>query len=62
MAATLRLSDKEQETIRTIAIKVNKKLTEMEKAPLKDSELVHRVLEVALKNVSVNLKGEIEIN
>ena len=53
MAKTVRLSDDEQEAIRIKAVALNKKLMEKNKQPLKDSEVVHAVLELALDKLSV---------
>ena len=46
MAKTVRLSEDEQERLRKKAVELNKKLMEKNKQPLRDSELVHAVLEL----------------
>lgn len=57
----LRLNPTEAEAIRQKNIEVNKKLIAMNKEPLKESELTHKLIELALKNMYVNKNGEIEI-
>lgn len=44
MATTMRINDKEEAAIRKKAIEINKKLIESGMAPVKDSELVHKIL------------------
>ena len=62
MAKTVRLSDEEQELIRKKAVMLNKKLMEKHKQPLRDSELVHAVLELALEKIEVSASGELMLN
>lgn len=57
----IRLKTKEVEELRNKCIDINKKLIRLEKEPVKDSELVHIVLELGLKNISVSKTGELEI-
>lgn len=59
MATNVRLSDKEQELIRKKCIEINKLLIKSNKEPLKDSEMVHKILELSIAYVNVNTKGEI---
>lgn len=40
----MRINDKEEAAIRKKAIEINKKLIESGMAPVKDSELVHKIL------------------
>lgn len=44
MAATLRLTQWEQDTIRQKAIRINQALVKAGKMPLRDSELLHLIL------------------
>lgn len=55
------LKTSEVEELRNKCIDINKKLIRLEKEPVKDSELVHIVLELGLKNISVSKTGELEI-
>jgi len=57
----IRLNAWEIEELRNKCIDINKKLIRLDKEPLKDSELVHKILELGLKNISVSKEGEIEI-
>jgi len=62
MATNVRLSDKEQEEIRKKCIEINKLLIKNNREPLKDSEMVHKILELSIAYVSVDAKGEIYLN
>ena len=57
----IRLNAWEIEELRNKCIDINKKLIRLDKEPLKDSELVHKILELGLKNICVSKEGEIEI-
>lgn len=57
----IRLNAGEIEAVRNKCIDINKKLIRLEKEPLKDSELVHKILELGLKNISVSKDGDLEI-
>ena len=59
MAKTVRLSETEQEQIRKKAIEINKKLVEKMKQPVRDSELVHLILNAAIERIEVSKSGEI---
>lgn len=59
MSKTVRLSDAEQEAIRQKAIEINKILIHSGQAPLKDSELVHKILEKSVPCVRVTKAGDI---
>lgn len=61
MSKTVRLSDAEQEQVRKKAIEINKILINNGKAPLKDSELVHKILEKTMPCVQISKSGEIYI-
>lgn len=57
----IRLNEKEVEEIRNKCIDINKKLIRLEKEPLKDSELVHKIIELGLKNICITKEGDLEI-
>ena len=57
----IRLNAWEIEELRNKCVDINKKLIRLDKEPLKDSELAHKILELGLKNISVSKDGEIEI-
>jgi hypothetical protein len=59
MATNVRLNDMEQEAIRKKSIEINKLLIGNNKEPLKDSELVHKILELSISYVKLNNKGEL---
>lgn len=59
MSKTVRLSDGEQEAIRQKAIEINKILIHNGQMPLKDSELVHKILEKSVPCVRVTKTGDI---
>lgn len=61
MAKTVRLSEIEQEKIRKKAVEVNKKLVEQMRQPLKDSELLHVIIEQAIDRLEVTKSGNIII-
>ena len=61
MAMTVRLNDWEQEEIRKKAVEVNKKLIAKAKQPIRDSQLVHKILEQCIKRVEITESGEIII-
>ena len=58
MAATLRLSEWEQETLRKKAIKLNHGLVKFGKVPLRDSEILHRILVNTLPYLESGEEGE----
>lgn len=60
-AKMLRLKDEEVEKVRQKAIEINKKLIKMDKEPMKDSELIHKVISLGLENIVVNKNGDLEI-
>jgi hypothetical protein len=59
MSKLLRLSDIEQEAIRLKAIEINKLLVKRGLIPLRDSELVHKILELSISYTSLNADGEL---
>lgn len=61
MPTNIRLSKQEQEDLRKKAIEINKLLISKGKEPLKDSEIVHIILEKSITYVKVNKEGELYI-
>ncbi len=61
MATNVRLSNAEQEAIRQKAIEINKLLIKAGKQPLRDSELVHKILEKSVACARLSPDGEIVI-
>lgn len=59
MAKTVRLSDEEQERIRIKAVALNKKLMDKNKQPLRDSEIVHALIDLALEKMQVGNSGNL---
>ena len=59
MAKTVRLSDIEQERIRKKAVEINKKLVEQMKQPLKDSEILHVLIDEAIDRLEVTKSGNV---
>ena len=58
---TLRIKDAQEELIRQLAIEFNKKLIMMNRQPLKDSELTHKLLDEAIKRAVISPNGEIHL-
>lgn len=58
---TLRIKEAQEEKIRQTAILFNKKLVQMGKQPLRDSELAHKLLDAALEKAMIGENGEIQI-
>ncbi len=59
MAATIRLNKDEQEQIRKKCIEINKLLVQREFAPIKDSELIHKLIAEGVKRLEVSRTGEV---
>ena len=59
MPASLRLTKDEQEALRKKSVEINKLLIQKGKEPVKDSELAHKLLELSISYVNVNLSGEL---
>lgn len=60
-AKMLRLKEEEVEKVRQKAIEINKKLIKLDREPIKDSELLHIVIDLGINNIVVNKNGELEI-
>ena len=61
MPTNIRLTDKEQELIRIKAVEINKALVGKGMQPVKDSELIHKILEKSIRYTVLNEKGEITV-
>ncbi len=61
MPATLRLTDWEQEGLRKKCTEINKLLIKEGKEPLKDSELAHELLKIAITNAKLSKSFNIYI-
>ena len=62
MATNVRLTVGEQEAIRQKAIEFNKLLIKQGKQPLRDSELVHKILEKSVPYARLTESGEVIID
>lgn len=58
---TLRIKDIQQEKIRQLAVAFNKRLVQMGKQPLRDSELAHALLDEALEKAMLDEVGNVAI-
>lgn len=61
MATNVRLTNAEQEAIRQKAIEINKLLIKKGMQPLRDSELVHKILEKSVPYARLNESGEVVV-
>ena len=61
MATNVRLTTAEQEAIRQKAIEFNKILIRQGKQPMRDSELVHKILEKSVPCARLSESGEVII-
>jgi len=61
MPTNVRLTQSEQEALRQKAIEINKLLIKQGRQPLRDSELVHKILEKSLTYAQLTSEGEIVI-
>jgi pantothenate kinase-related protein Tda10 len=61
MPATIRLTNAEQEAIRQKCIEINKLLVKRGMPPIRDSELVHKILEKSVPCVQINASGDVVI-
>lgn len=58
MPATLRLTKDEQRRAEVKCREINKILVNMERAPVQESELLHRLIDLTVDKVKVNKRGE----
>lgn len=61
MGMSFRINKMEQEAIRKKAVELNRKLVEAGRSPLRDSELVHKILIKAIKNSELNENFDVVI-
>lgn len=61
MPATLRLTNAEQELLRKKCIEINKLLIKQGRQPIRDSELVHFLLEKSVSYVEISESGELKL-
>lgn len=61
MPATLRLTDWEQEQLRKKCTDFNKLLIKADKEPLRDSELAHELLKIAINGCRLDKNNNIYI-
>lgn len=61
MVTMFRLNAEESEKLRRLAIEVNKKRIERGREPVKDSELLHEILEEVFKVIVISTRGNILI-
>jgi hypothetical protein len=61
MPATLRLTKDEQRRAEVKCREINRILVNMERAPVQESELLHRLIDLTVDKVKVNKRGEIFI-
>lgn len=57
----LRIKEVQSENLRKKCIEINKILISMNKEPLKDSEIAHKILDIGIKSIFVNKYGELEM-
>lgn len=58
MVQSVRLNDQEQEMLRKKAVELNKILIQKGQQPLRDSELVHILIEEGLELIEVGASGK----
>lgn len=61
MIKMLRIKEVQSENLRKKCIEINKILISMNKEPLKDSEIAHKILDIGIKSILVNKYGELEM-
>ena len=61
MAITVRMNDKEQELLRKKCIELNKQLINRNLMPIKESELVHIILEQCISKVELTTSGILKV-
>lgn len=58
---SLRIKEDQSENLRQLAINANKKLVQLGREPLKDSEIAHALLNEAIKRAAVDEDGKLII-
>lgn len=61
MIKMLRIKEIQSENLQKKCIEINKILISMNKEPLKDSEIAHKILDIGIKSIFVNKYGELEM-
>jgi hypothetical protein len=61
MIKMLRIKEVQSENLRKKCIEINKILISMNREPLKDSEIAHKILDMGIKSIFVNKYGELEM-
>ncbi|CEI54778.1 MULTISPECIES: hypothetical protein [Acinetobacter] len=61
MVQSVRLNDAEQEKLRRKAVELNKALIQKGQQPVRDSELVHILIEEAIELIEINNSGKLTI-
>ncbi len=59
MPTNIRLTTAEQEVLRKRGIEINRELVRRGLQPLKESEIVHAVLEDAISGMELNAEGKV---
>lgn len=59
MTTSVRLTENERELIRKKSIEINQKLISKGKQPLRDSQIVHEILEKTLPKIQVGESGNL---
>lgn len=62
MPTNIRLNEWEQEEIRKKAVEINKVRIKNGREPYKDSEVVHKILEISLPCVKVAADGDVIVD
>lgn len=61
MVQSVRLNEKEQEILRRKAVELNKTLIKKGQQPVRDSELIHILIEEAIELIEVGKSGNLII-
>ena len=61
MIKMLRIKDVPREKLRKKSIEINKILISLNRKPMKDSEIDHKILDIGIKSIFVNKYGELEM-
>jgi hypothetical protein len=61
MPMTVRLNDDEQDLIRKKAVEINRLLIQKGKQPIRDSSVVHIIIEQAIDLLEVTASGDVRI-
>jgi len=62
MPETLRITKKEDKEVRKKCVEINKILVEAGKMPVRESELIHILLKMALENIQIDKNGKMYVN